>query len=334
MPAALAEPPGAEAVAARVAALQGCERGVLGPSTLHLFWDLFGLLGREGAEIYLDEGTYPLGRWGVERAGSLGATVRTFPHGDVGTLRRLLKRRAGRKRPVVVADGMSAVHYTPLPVRAYLGSVQDAGGLLVLDDTQALGILGTAPTSQAPYGWGGGGSLRFHGLSAGESRNSVLLVSSLAKAFGAPVAVLSGSREQVARWRTRSETRVCCSPPSVAAIRAAERALALNASRGDELRQALARRVRFFHRRLAQAGFSATRTLFPVQTLLKLAAFDARRAHRFLAKRGIEAVLRKDAKSGAPRLTFVFTVRHSRTAIDVAVQALREARVDQKPGTR
>jgi 8-amino-7-oxononanoate synthase len=44
-PAALAPPPGARMVADMLAALQGCERAALAPSTLHLFWDLFGMVG-------------------------------------------------------------------------------------------------------------------------------------------------------------------------------------------------------------------------------------------------------------------------------------------------
>ena len=42
-PAALQPPPGAGALARELAALQGCEAATLLPSTLHLFWDLFGL---------------------------------------------------------------------------------------------------------------------------------------------------------------------------------------------------------------------------------------------------------------------------------------------------
>ena len=43
-PAALQEPPDADAVASELARLQGCEAGALLPSTLHLFWDLFASL--------------------------------------------------------------------------------------------------------------------------------------------------------------------------------------------------------------------------------------------------------------------------------------------------
>ena len=47
-PAALVAYPGEGAMGETLAALQGCERVVVGPSTFHLFWDLFGLFSTEG----------------------------------------------------------------------------------------------------------------------------------------------------------------------------------------------------------------------------------------------------------------------------------------------
>ena len=60
MPAALGDPPGAGVVAQGLAELVGCEDAVLGPSTLHLVWDLFGMLAGDDVTIYLDSGTYPI----------------------------------------------------------------------------------------------------------------------------------------------------------------------------------------------------------------------------------------------------------------------------------
>ncbi|NTU84446.1 MAG: pyridoxal phosphate-dependent aminotransferase family protein, partial [Chloroflexales bacterium] len=64
-PAALLEPPGAATVAARLAAIQGREAAGLATSTLHLGWDLFGMLDGRTTAIFLDEGAYPVVRWGV-----------------------------------------------------------------------------------------------------------------------------------------------------------------------------------------------------------------------------------------------------------------------------
>jgi hypothetical protein len=224
-PAALVAPPGARAVADALAALQGCQRGTLAPSTLHLFWDLFGMLPNHGVAIYISGGTYPIARWGVERAAARGVPVRSFPHHDAAALWRQLQRDASRQlRPVVVADGLCPDCGAPAPVAAYLENVRAFGGLLILDDTQALGVLGSAPKPDAPYGHDGGGSLPWSGVGGPD----VLVGSSLAKGFGVPVAVLAGSETMIGRFKATSETRVHCSPPSLAVIHAAEGALEVN----------------------------------------------------------------------------------------------------------
>ena len=75
-PAALESPPSSQAVARALAELQGCERVTLLPSTLHLFFDLFEVLRREGIRLYVDAGAYPMARWGAERAASRGVLLR------------------------------------------------------------------------------------------------------------------------------------------------------------------------------------------------------------------------------------------------------------------
>src|SRR5271156_5922486 len=67
-PTALAELEGTEQIERELAALVGCESAVIGVSTLHLFWDLFGILGERGWNIFVDGSLYPIARWGVERA--------------------------------------------------------------------------------------------------------------------------------------------------------------------------------------------------------------------------------------------------------------------------
>ena len=58
----------------------------------------------------------------------------------------------------------------------------------MVDETQAMGLLGHSHYPQAPFGLGGGRSLRWNEL---ESPN-VFYVSFLAKGFGVSIAVFSG----------------------------------------------------------------------------------------------------------------------------------------------
>jgi 8-amino-7-oxononanoate synthase len=252
-PAALQEPPGAAALARDLAALQGCEAATLLPSTLHLYRDLFGLLARgtlvERPALLVDAAAYPIARWGVEWAASHGVPVRRFRHGDVPQLARLAGR--GGRTPVVLADGYTPGDAWPPPLRAYAGIVAPLGGWLVLDDTQALGVLGRH----------GGGSIRLHGLQA----MPVLAGASLAKGWGAPLAVLAGPAPVIAAFERHSESRVHASPPSVAVIAAARHALHVNARDGPRLRRTLMARIRQLRAALAAAGLACHGGTFPVQ---------------------------------------------------------------------
>jgi 8-amino-7-oxononanoate synthase len=320
-PAALSSPPESEDVADQLAQLIGCERATLGTSTLHLFWDLFGQLSREHIAIYVDEGTYPIARWGVERALAWGALVRGFKHHDARTLQSaLLRDRAQGRAPIVVTDGFCPGCGRHAPLTAYLDSMRAYGGQLIIDDTQALGVYGERRHA-VPYGSGGGGSLRWHTIDA----DNVIVISSLAKGLGVPLAVLTGSDTVIKRFNQHSETRVHCSPPSIAMVRAAEHALIVNTTHGDLLRDQLAQRVRYFRARLAELALSAEGGLFPVQTLRLNPAYAAIDVHDRLRDDGIATVLHRDRSGSGPRLSFIFTARHRRSEIDRAMTALADA---------
>ena len=316
-PAVLRPFSGASEVAAKLAVLIGCERAVLLPSTLHLFWDLFGVLAQDRIAIYLDEGAYAIARWGVERAASRGTPVRQFRHHEPDALRTAVQRGTSQGlRPVLVADGFcpGCGEFAPLP--DYLDIVRGNDGLLVLDDTQALGVLGHSPRPVVPYGEGGGGSLRHFGVGGPD----IISGNSLAKGFGVPVAALAASSDWLARFEKQSATRTHCSPPSAAVIHAAERALDINARHGESLRRTLAQRVARFRSRLRQEGFDARGGSFPVQILEAIGGVDAVEIHRNLLRSGVRAVLLRGHGDGA--IGFLITARHRSEEVDHAVKLL------------
>jgi 8-amino-7-oxononanoate synthase len=165
---------------------------------------------------------------------------------------------------------------------------------------------------------GGGGTLKWYGIKS----HRVILITSLAKGFGVPMACLSGSKPVIADFDATSSTRVYCSPPSAAMLRSAEHALELNRIQGELLRLRLAYLVRYFQQALGQAGFSSCGGLFPVRTLDPAAGMDSIKIYEQLLRQGIRTVLRKDRVNQKPLLTFLLTARHHRADLDYAVAAL------------
>ena len=314
VPAALAAAPSSGLVAAGLAGLIGLPAATLAPSTLHAFWDLFAVLGAR--PVFVDAGTYPIARWGAERARCAGAAVRTFRHHDPAALGRAVTAEAGCG-PVVLTDGLCPGCGEVAPVGDYLETVGARGGTVVIDDTQALGILGI-PAPGHPFGTGGGGTVRWAGLGGGR----VLVVASLAKGFGVPVAVVAGGQAAVRRYEARAETRVHCSPPSNAHLSAAVHALRGNQAQGDELRRHLAAVVARFRGRLGALGIPVMAGLFPVQAVRPRSGPDLRDVHQRLGRLGVRAVLHYPRCEPGLVLSFIFTAAHRRADADRAARAL------------
>ena len=321
-PAALEPAPEAIGVAQDLAQLLGSERAALAPSTLHLYWDLFDVLANERIAIYADAGTYPIARWGIERAAAKGVPTAIFQMHDPAALEELLHRdRRTGLRPVVVTDGLYPATGQTAPLPDYLKLVRERNGYLVIDDTQALGILGKGPAQDAPYGRGGAGTPAWHGVEGPE----IIMGSSLAKGFGAPLAVIASNAKLIVKFEDLSATRVHSSPPSIAVISAARRALAVNAKQGDRLRSHLAKLVRHFREGLRQIGLSALGALFPVQTLKAIPGTDPQRLYRRLLSFGVRAVLRSARQLPGAALSFLITALHTRSDIGRCMEALQHS---------
>ena len=327
-PQALEAPPGMAEIAAQLAALQGAEAALLAPSTLHLFWDLFPALARHRLSIHLDSGAYAIARWGAERAVARGATLSSFAHHDAEAALKSIQRERGGAVPVIVTDGFCPLCARPAPLAEHLGTIERMGGYLVIDDTQALGLLGAAPGPFHPFGSGGGGSLVHQAIA---SRRAIS-ASSLAKSFGVPLAVLSGNAHLVRHLARTSETAVHSSPPSMASLRAAERALSQNRLHGDERRAHLLMLLRRLRAGLGRAGLAVEGKPFPVQSLTPPEGFDAPGLHRELARRGIRTVLTRDCRGGDARLVAILTAQHRPSDVDRLLETIR--RVAAEPPRR
>lgn len=321
-PAALYEPKAYRRVAQKVANLQGLETGAIAKSTLHLFWDLFGILSQENFIAFVDSQTYSIAQWGLERFACKGNEVFKFKHHYPGHLHKVLKSRVSiGKRPLIVTDGWCTHCGKMAPLDAYLECARAYNGILIVDDTQALGIFGTSPSHASPYGLWGGGSLQYLGLNGSD----IILISSLAKAFGVPIAIISGSESMIDRFNDLSDTRVHCSPPSYADIYAADYTLHRNRKIGDRSRQKLFKLVHRFKQKLSKIEIQTKGGLFPVQRLVMPLQINIRveEIHVTLEESGISTLLVAHNQSNQePEILFILTANHTLEDVDLAVEVL------------
>lgn len=322
-PAVLGEADRARWVAQAVARRQGLAAGLLAPSTLHLFWDVFRLMPAAGV-LLLDRRLYPVGQWGGLRARARGLPVVQFRADDLGGLARLLHtyRQQGRT-PWLVADGWHPGG-GPAPLARFAELLAPCpGAVLLLDDTQAFGVLGAAPGPAAPLGHGGGGSLRWAGLDAGAGGPEILTITSLAKGLGVPVAVLAGRAARLAQFGRCAETRVHSSPVSAWHAWAAAAALRHDDRHGEAARHRLGQRIGQFRAALARAGLRPGGGLFPVQKLVLARTTAALSLHQQLRQAGINALLLAgETRPSVPEIAFCLRADHSAADIGRATAAL------------
>jgi 8-amino-7-oxononanoate synthase len=126
-------------------------------------------------------------------------------------------------------------------------------------------------------------------------------------------------------FEAQSETRVHSSPPSLAALRAAENALVLNRAHGERVRLYLSRLVERFRAGMRQIGLTVEGGLFPVQMLNPIDGIGAATLHLRLDGLGIRTVLVRCCRDIRMRLAFLITALHRPADIDRAIDALASA---------
>ncbi|KQV59348.1 MULTISPECIES: aminotransferase class I/II-fold pyridoxal phosphate-dependent enzyme [unclassified Duganella] len=306
-PAAMEPVPGEPELGAALATLMDCEAACLLPSSLHLFWDLFGWLASARVALLVDSAAYPVARWGAERASAQGVPLQCFSHCNAAQAAAMaLRWRTAGRRPVILSDGYTPGDAAAPPLAAYADIADSSGGMLLLDDTQALGLLGVD----------GGGSVAEHGLGGAP----VLVGASLAKGFGAPLAVLAGPRRMLGRFMAASATRVHCSPPSLAAIAAGRCALAANRRVGRALRERLRDRIAQLQAALAAHGIDCLGGEFPVQRVVLPPSCDGQALRNELSLAGVEVLLQ-----GTPArqiLTLLLRADHSAQQVAYAARSI------------
>ncbi|MFN0090211.1 MAG: aminotransferase class I/II-fold pyridoxal phosphate-dependent enzyme [Acidimicrobiales bacterium] len=265
-------------------------------STLHAFVDLWAVLGALAGVVLVDAAAYPIGLMAIGaaqsaprsvsgRAPSLPLVRRRVAHFDADEVRRHAADSPGAV--VLLVDGLCPGCGRIAPLNDLVAAIRPFDGLVVVDDTQGLGLAGVP--AAGGYGAGGGGSVRW---SACADSDRLVVVASLAKAYGAPLAVTCGPGWLIDQLRAAGPLQLHGSGPNAAALAACTEALAAERSgAAAERRHRLHRLVRLFRQGVVAAGLPCPDGgRWPMQTL-PVPAEEGRRAVQRLDAAGLRTVL-------------------------------------------
>jgi 8-amino-7-oxononanoate synthase len=188
------------------------------------------------------------------------------------------------------------------------------GGLVIVDDSLSYGVLGRRHGDEA-FG-DGTGTIRW--LSHGH--NGILWLASLAKAYGTPIAVLTGPRVVVESLQSTGN-RLHASAPSAPDLHAAWRALTLR----EEVRQRRRRLhalVMLLRTGLINAGLAVRGLPFPVVPI-PMPTPMALRWWGLLRSNGIDALVQLPRCLPGAQVSFALSPRHSPVEVGRVVGSLR-----------
>lgn len=240
--------------------------------------------GWMGASVLIDVNHRPADRLYLDRdahfalrdaARLAGRPTHEFDHLDAGSLKSIIKLTLQPgERPLVLTDGVFAVSGRLAPLRAYcevLAGYDD--GLLVVDDAHGFGVLGNQ----------GHGTVEHQSVS-GQPR--LLVTGTASKALGGYGGLLTGSTEEIERFRTLSSLFAGTTPlPSPVA---AATASALRIARLEHgLRTRLAQNIATMRNGLRGLGLTVEDLPTPMIPLVLSDGAAMQRLHDALQTDGI-----------------------------------------------
>lgn len=177
-----------------------------------------------------------------------GATLRVFPHNDLGKLDRLLAGIRGKDAKatvLVVTESVFSMDGDVCPLRELVDLTEKFGALLLIDEAHAVGVLGESGMGLAEAG--------------GLQRRVTFQMGTFSKALGLSGGYLAASREWIDLLVNRARSFIYSTAPPPAVAHAAAAALDLVRSpAGGRLRGQLADRIGLFRAGLGGRALSST----------------------------------------------------------------------------
>ena len=237
--------------------------------------------------------------------------VRVYKHGDMNSLKEILRRSSKFKRRLIVTDSVFSVDGDIAPLPDIVDLAEKYSALVMVDDAHGTGVLGKK----------GKGAIEHFGL---EGKVEIQM-GTLGKALGSFGAYIAGSEDLIQYLvnKTRSLLYTTALPPSVCGSALA--ALKILGER-PELVSQLRNNANYFRKGMRDLGYPISESGTPILPLILRDPFVTMNMARSLFDEGVyvQGIRPPTVPEGTSRLRITLMASHTREQLDFGLRAFKK----------
>ena len=237
--------------------------------------------------------------------------VRVYKHGDMNSLKEILRRSSRFKQRLIVTDSVFSVDGDIAPLPDIVDLAEKYSALVMVDDAHGTGVLGKK----------GKGAIEHFGL---EGKVEIQM-GTLGKALGSFGAYIAGSEDLIHYLvnKTRSLLYTTALPPSVCGSALA--ALKILGER-PELVSKLRNNANYFRKGMRDLGYPISESGTPILPLILRDPFVTMNMARSLFDEGVyvQGIRPPTVPKGTSRLRITLMASHTREQLDFGLRALKK----------
>ncbi len=237
--------------------------------------------------------------------------VRVYKHGDMNSLKEILRRSSKFKRRLIVTDSVFSVDGDIAPLPDIVDLAEKYSALVMVDDAHGTGVLGKK----------GKGAIEHFGL---EGKVEIQM-GTLGKALGSFGAYIAGSEDLIQYLvnKTRSLLYTTALPPSVCGSALA--ALKILGER-PELVSQLRNNASYFRKGMRDLGYPISESGTPILPLILRDPFVTMNMARSLFDEGVyvQGIRPPTVPEGTSRLRITLMASHTREQLDFGLRAFEK----------
>lgn len=295
-----------EELEAKLAKFVGKDEAVTYSTGFQVNLGVVSCLGMRGGYTFLDS----LDHACIIDGSRLGfAEVRKFPHNDMQTLEKKIKRVPIDAPKLIVVDGVYSMEGDIAPVPELVRICETYNASLMIDDAHGLGVLGK----------NGSGTASHFGL----TEQTDLIMGTFSKSFGSLGGFIAGDKEVLNYLKHNSRSLIFSASMTPAAVAAASKALDIMNEEPERLEH-LWKLTHHAHKAFKDAGFDTGHTQTPIIPLFVRDTIKAMTIVRLAYDQGvfITPVIAPAVPESDVLIRFALMATHSIAQVDEAVEKL------------